>query len=119
MFSYNENFHENSFYPDGYETMLSRDFEGAELSGGQWQRVTIGRGFYRKHKIIVLDEPTAAIDPLEETRVYRNFSEISKGKTGIIVTHRLGSARIADRIVVMQDGRVAEIGIHDDLVEAG
>ncbi|MHB1365979.1 MAG: ABC transporter ATP-binding protein [Eubacteriales bacterium] len=110
---------ENSTYPNGYETMLSRDFEGVELSGGQWQRVAIGRGFYRKHNIIVLDEPTAAIDPLEESRVYKNFSEISKGKTGIIITHRLGSARIADRIAVMQGGKIAEIGNHDDLVEAG
>ncbi len=106
-------------FPDGYATMLSREFDGVDLSGGQWQRVAIARGFYRAHRMIVLDEPTAAIDPLEETRIYRQFSEISKGKTAVIVTHRLGSARIADRIVVMDAGRIDALGNHDELMRAG
>jgi ATP-binding cassette subfamily B protein len=106
-------------FPQGYETMLSREFDGVELSGGQWQRVAIARGFYRDHGIIILDEPTAAIDPIEETRIYRKFAEISKGKTSIIVTHRLGSAKIAHRIVVMDKGKVVAIGTHDELMEAG
>lgn len=106
-------------FPKGYETMLSREFDGVDLSGGQWQRVAVARGFYRTHDFIVLDEPTAAIDPLEETRIYQKFAEISEGKTAIIVTHRLGSARIADRIIVMDQGRIAEIGTHDELIRKG
>ena len=105
--------------PDGYETMLSREFDGVDLSGGQWQRVAIARSFFREHGLIVLDEPTAAIDPIEETRIYNRFAEISKGKTAIIVTHRLGSVRLADRIFVMKDGNLTEQGSHEELVTAG
>ena len=99
-----------------YETMLSREFDGVELSGGQWQRVAIARGLYRDHECIVLDEPTSAIDPLEESRIYRQFAEISQGKTAIIVTHRLGSARLADWILVMKQGRLCEQGTHEQLL---
>lgn len=103
-------------FPQGPDTMLSREFDGVDLSGGQWQRVAIARGFYRAHNLIVLDEPTAAIDPLEETRVYRKFSQLSQDCTAVIVTHRMGSARIADRIVVMADGKIDDIGTHDELM---
>lgn len=105
-------------YPEGIKTMLSREFEGVDLSGGQWQRISIARGLYRPHDLIVLDEPTAAIDPLEENRLYEKFAEIAKEKTAIIVTHRLGSARIADRIVVMKNGRLVEVGTHKELLAA-
>lgn len=104
-------------FPKGYETMLSREFEGIDLSGGQWQRIAIARGFYKVHNMIVLDEPTAAIDPVEETNIYSKFAEMAKGNTAIIVTHRLGSAKIADRIVVMDKGAIAEIGTHEELIE--
>ena len=100
---------------DGYDTMLSREFGGIDLSGGQWQRIAIARGLFRPHQLIVLDEPTAAIDPMEETRVYQRFAEISKGKTALIVTHRLGSAKLADRILVMKQGRLVESGTHATL----
>lgn len=103
-------------FPKGLDTMLSRDFGGIELSGGQWQRVAIARGLYRIRDIIVLDEPTAAIDPIEESRLYEKFAEISKGKTAVLITHRIGSARIADRIVVMKEGKIAEIGNHEELI---
>ena len=101
---------------NGYETMLSREFDGVDLSGGQWQRVAIARSFFRTHQIIVLDEPTAAIDPIEETKIYNRFAEISKNKTTVIVTHRLGSVKLADRILVMKQGKLVEQGIHADLI---
>lgn len=110
---------EDECFPDGYDTMLSREFDGVDISGGQWQRVAIGRGFYRKHKLIRLDEPTAAIDPLEESRIYNRFAELSKDKTAIIVTHRLGSVKLADRIVVLKDGEIVEVGNHAELMENG
>jgi len=104
-------------FPEGVDTMLSREFDGVELSGGQWQRVAIARGLYRSHNIIALDEPTAAIDPLEESRVYNQFIEISRGKTAIIITHRLGSAKIADRVMVMDNGKIVDMGTHNELVQ--
>jgi ATP-binding cassette, subfamily B, bacterial len=96
--------------------MLSREFGGVDLSGGEWQRVAIARGLYRLHDTIILDEPTAAIDPIEEDRVYRMFLQSAQGKTAIIVTHRLGLARIADRILVMKRGRIVQDGSHAELM---
>ena len=106
-------------FPYGIETTLSREFGGVELSGGQWQRIAIARGFYRDCDIIVLDEPTAAIDPIEESAIYKKFAEIAKDKTAVIVTHRMGSAKIAKRIIVMKNGEIAEIGAHDELLRSG
>jgi ATP-binding cassette subfamily B protein len=102
---------------DGIETMLGRDFDGTELSGGQWQRVAIARGIYRTYDFIILDEPTSAIDPLEETRLYNEFVNICEGKTAVIVTHRLGSVKVADCIIVMKDGDIVEYGTHTELIE--
>lgn len=104
-------------YPDGLDSLLSKEFGGTDLSGGQWQRIAIARGMYRRHKIIVLDEPTAAIDPLEESKIYKQFAEISKGKTSIIITHRIGSARIADKIIVMDKGTIVGYGNHEELIK--
>jgi ATP-binding cassette subfamily B protein len=98
------------------DCMLSREFGGIDLSGGEWQRVAIARGLYRPYDIIILDEPTAAIDPIEEDRVYRMFLDSARGKTAIIVTHRLGLARIADRILVMERGRIVQDGSHAELI---
>lgn len=106
----------DSSFTDGYDTMLSREFDGVDLSGGQWQRIAIARGFYRDHDLIILDEPTAAIDPYEETRVYNRFAELSRDKSAIIVTHRIGSVRLADRILVMQDGQGVQLGTHEELM---
>lgn len=106
-------------FPDGWNTMLSREFDGVDLSGGQWQRVAIARGFFRPHELIVLDEPTAAIDPIEETKLYEKFAEATHGKTSLVITHRLGSARIADRIVVMDQGQIVEMGTHSELLNKG
>jgi len=103
-------------FAEGLETMLGKDFGGIDLSGGQWQRLAIARGLYRVHDMIVLDEPTAAIDPLEEADIYRKFADISKGRTAFIVTHRLGSAKIADRIIVMDAGHIVDMGSHEELM---
>ena len=101
----------------GIKTMLSREFEGTDLSGGQWQRVAIARGIFRQHELIILDEPTSAIDPVEETNIYHKFIEISKNKTMILVTHRIGAAKLADRIFVMKEGRLVGDGSHKELVK--
>lgn len=103
-------------FTDGYDTMLSREFDGVELSGGQWQRIAIARGFYRSHNLIILDEPTAAIDPYEETRIYNRFAELARDKSAVVVTHRIGSVRLADRILVMREGRAVQIGTHEELI---
>jgi ATP-binding cassette subfamily B protein len=104
-------------FPDGLETLLSREFGGIDISGGEWQRIAIARGLYRSCDLIILDEPTAAIDPLEETRIFRLFEKATTGKTTILVTHRLGSAKIADKIVVLDNGRIAEYGTHELLLK--
>lgn len=107
---------DNGKLTEGLNTMLGKDFGGIDLSGGQWQRLAIARGLYRDHELIILDEPTAAIDPLEEADIYRKFAEISRDKTAFIVTHRLGSAQIADRIIVMDSGRIEDMGTHEELM---
>ncbi|MBO5277990.1 MAG: ABC transporter ATP-binding protein [Lachnospiraceae bacterium] len=108
---------DNGKFTEGMDTMLGKDFGGIDLSGGQWQRLAIARGLYRGHDMIILDEPTAAIDPIEEANIYRKFAEISKDKTAIIVTHRLGSVHMADRIIVMDAGRIVDMGAHDELMK--
>jgi len=105
--------------PGGLGAKLTREFGGAELSGGEWQRLAIARGLYRAHDVIVLDEPTAAIDPLKESHIFRLFGELSREKTAVLITHRLGSAKIADRIIMMENGRVIETGTHEELAAAG
>jgi len=99
-----------------HDAMLSPEFDGIDLSGGQWQRLAIARGLYRKNEFIVLDEPTAAIDPIEETRVYTQFQKLAEGKCAVIVTHRLGSAKLANRIIVMDAGELIDSGTHDELI---
>lgn len=106
-------------FPGGLQTMLSREFDGIDLSGGQWQRLAIARGLYRIHDIIVLDEPTASIDPLEEYRLYEKFASISKNKIALIVTHRLGAVKLADKIIVLDNGEIKESGTHQELMSSG
>ncbi|MCY3736242.1 MAG: ABC transporter ATP-binding protein [Gemmatimonadaceae bacterium] len=106
--------------PGGYDTLLTREFEGGtELSGGEWQRVAISRGFMRRADLVVLDEPTASLDPQAEADVFRRFLSMSGGRTTIVVSHRLGSARLCDRILVLKEGRLVEDGTHDELVSRG
>ena len=102
--------------PDGLDVMLSREFGTRDLSLGQWQRLAIARGLFRESDTILFDEPTASIDPLEEQAVYQRFMRIAAGRTAIIVTHRLASARLADRILVLDAGRIVEDGTHGQLL---
>lgn len=104
-------------FPSQLDTILSTEFDGVDLSGGEWQRVAICRALSRPYSYIFLDEPTSAIDPIEEMYLYQKFSNIASSATSVIITHRLGAARIADQILVMKDGRAVEFGNHDELLE--
>lgn len=106
--------------PQGYDTWLGKiHTDGVDISGGQWQRFAIARALYNPAQMRILDEPTAALDPVAESEVYRLFGQISAGKSTIFITHRLGAARLADEIIVLDGGRVAEQGSHEDLAAAG
>lgn len=105
------------------DLMLGKDFGGTELSGGQWQKLALARGFYKtqlslaENGILALDEPTGAIDPLKEKFIYDMFQRNVRGKTGIVVTHRLGSILIADKIIVLDNGKIVESGTHEELLK--
>jgi ATP-binding cassette subfamily B protein len=104
--------------PFGYETMLGRQFQnGVDLSVGQWQKLALARAFLRPTPFLVLDEPSAALDPRAEAEVFDHFHELTQGRTAIFISHRLSTVRRADRILVLVDGSIAEAGAHDELVE--
>jgi ATP-binding cassette, subfamily B, bacterial len=103
--------------PHSYETLLSKQFPGGEeLSGGQWQRLALARAFYRDVGMLILDEPTASVDIAMEARIYHDFQAITEGKTTLLISHRLSTVRMADRIAVVHDGKIAEFGDHDSLM---
>lgn len=103
--------------PQGYQTMLGRWFHGGhELSLGQWQRVALARAFMRDAEILVLDEPTASLDAQTEYEIFQHFKELTDGKMAILISHRFSTVRMADRIVVIERGRVAENGSHEELL---
>ena len=106
---------------DGYDTPLTRMFEdsGKELSVGQWQKLSVARAFYKDSEILILDEPTAALDPLAEQEVFNQFSALAKGKIAVFVSHKLSSAVSASKIVVIDGGTVAEVGNHEELMALG
>lgn len=101
---------------DALNTLLGSEFDGRDLSIGQWQKLAIARGMFKESSIIVLDEPTAALDPIMETTILKMFLQIAKEKTAIIVSHRIGICREVDKIIVMKKGKVVEIGNHDELL---
>ncbi|MFI7376361.1 ABC transporter ATP-binding protein [Actinoplanes sp. NPDC049668] len=106
--------------PHGYETLLDRTFkDGQELSGGQWQRITAGRGFYRNAELLVMDEPSSALDPRAEHALFQSIRSRQGTQTTILITHRLANIIDADRIFVLHDGRLAEQGTHAELITAG
>src|SRR5262249_28665605 len=106
--------------PDGYQTLLNKEFEGGhDLSLGQWQKLAIARAYLRDAEILVLDEPASALDALAELEVYRQFLDLSAGKTVLLISHRLGSARLADRIILLHQGRIVQSGTHDELMAIG
>ena len=105
---------------NGIDTPLGKILEdGQDLSGGQWQRVAIARSLISRAPVKMLDEPTAALDPISENKVYEEFEMLMRGKTTVFISHRLGSTKLADEILVIDDGRVIERGTHDNLITAG
>lgn len=105
-------------FPNGYLTELTREFsdDGQELSGGQWQKMSIARTIYKDAEVLVLDEPSSALDPLEEDRIMNLLATMSKGKTTLVVSHRLSDLRSYDQIIVIDNGSVVEVGTHKELL---
>jgi ATP-binding cassette, subfamily B, bacterial len=106
--------------PAGYDQMIGKRFRGGvELSGGEWQKVAIARAYMRDAQVLILDEPTAALDARSEFEVFERFKELSEGKTVLLISHRFSSVRMADRIVVLADGAVEAMGTHEELLAQG
>lgn len=108
-------------FPNGVETHIGREvyLDGVLLSGGQTQRLMLARALYKDGPILVLDEPTAALDPIAENDIYRKYSEMTAGKTSVFISHRLASTRFCDRIIFIADGTIAEEGTHGELLAKG
>src|SRR5260221_1082350 len=106
--------------PEGYDQMIGKRFKtGIDLSGGEWQKIAIARAYMRDAQVLILDEPTAALDARAEFEVFQRFKELSAGKTAVLISHRFSSVRMADRIVVLGDGRVEATGTHEELLAQG
>jgi ATP-binding cassette subfamily B protein len=104
--------------PGHYEQWLGRRFnEGVELSGGEWQKVALARAYMKEAQVLILDEPTAALDARAEYEVFQRFSQLTEGKSAVLISHRFSTARLADRIMVLEQGQMLEIGTHDDLLQ--
>ncbi|MBY0505377.1 MAG: ABC transporter ATP-binding protein/permease [Bryobacteraceae bacterium] len=107
-------------FPQQLDQMLGGRFEGgSDLSGGEWQRLALARAYLRDAQILILDEPTAALDPLAEAEVFQKFAELTHEKLAIFISHRFSTVRMADRIVLLAQGQIAEDGTHDQLIQAG
>ncbi len=104
-------------FPKGYEQMLGRRFEeGIELSGGEWQKVALARAYLREAQLLILDEPTAALDARAEYEVFLRFAELTRGKMAVLISHRFSTVRMADRILVLEKGEIKEAGTHEELL---
>ena len=106
---------------NGVDTLLIKEInpDGTELSGGEQQKLMLARAIYKDAPVLILDEPTAALDPIAESEMYMKYNEIAKDKTSIFISHRLASTRFCDRIILIADGKIAEIGTHDELMRKG
>jgi len=103
--------------PGGYDQMLGKRFaEGIDLSGGEWQKIALARAYMRDAQIVILDEPTASLDARAEYEVFKRFSELTKGKSAVIISHRFSTVRMADRILVLKNGELLELGTHEELL---
>lgn len=107
--------------PQGLDTHLGKQIflDGVRLSGGQTQRMMLARALYKDGPLLVLDEPTAALDPLAENDIYQKYGQMTSGKTSLFISHRLASTRFCDRILFLQDGVIAEQGTHQQLMAQG
>jgi ATP-binding cassette subfamily B protein len=106
--------------PQGYDQMLGRRFEqGIDISGGEWQKVALARAYLRDAQLLILDEPTAALDARSEFEVFHRFAELTAGKMALFISHRFSTVRSADRIIVLENGKIAEEGSHDQLASMG
>jgi ATP-binding cassette subfamily B protein len=106
--------------PGGYQQMLGRRFEGGvDLSGGEWQKIALARAYFRDAQLLILDEPTASLDARSECQVFQRFADLTDGKMALLISHRFSTARMADRIVVLENGRIKEEGSHGRLVAMG
>jgi ATP-binding cassette subfamily B protein len=105
-------------FTGGYRQMLGRRFEsGVDLSGGEWQKIALARAYMRDAQVLILDEPTAALDARAEYEVFLRFSELVAGRMAVLISHRFSTVRMADRIIVLRNGEVEEEGTHDELVK--
>ena len=103
--------------PDRYDQILGKRFKrGVELSGGEWQKIAIARAYMRDSQLLILDEPTAALDARAEFEVFTRFKELSVGRTAVLISHRFSSVRMADRILVLNQGEIEAIGTHDEML---
>lgn len=106
--------------PGGYDQMLGKRFaEGVELSGGEWQKVAIARAYMRDAQVLILDEPTSALDARAEYQVFERFTELTRGRSAVLISHRFSTVRMADRILVLEKGEMKEIGSHEELLAKG
>jgi ATP-binding cassette subfamily B protein len=106
--------------PNGYEQLLGRRFEGGvDLSGGEWQKVALARAYLREAQLLILDEPTASLDARSEYEVFQRFAELTTDKMALLISHRFSTVRMADRIVVLENGQIAEQGSHKHLMALG
>jgi ATP-binding cassette subfamily B protein len=104
-------------FANGYEQMLGRRFDGGvDLSAGQWQKIALARAYMRDAQVLILDEPTASLDAKAEFEVFQRFADLTSGRMAVLISHRFSTVRMADRILVLDAGRIAEEGAHQQLV---
>jgi ATP-binding cassette subfamily B protein len=106
--------------PEGLDTTLGQWFKGGhELSGGQWQKIALSRAFMRESEVLVLDEPTSALDAEREYEIFQKFKELTQGRIALLISHRFSTVRMADRIAVLREGAIHELGSHEELLKLG